>query len=248
MLSEAMVYSRPGILELLPALPDQLSKGTIKGVRGRNRIRVESLTWDLDGRTATVVLTSDVTQNITLISRRGMTSVTTTATVTPSPIGSHARGVSLTAGTRTTITIGLLSGAFRLVNRRSGKVLDIKDGSTADGATAIVWGWSDGINQQWRFQPNHDGSFRLVSVKSGKVLESPGGSTTKGQVLDQWTDNSATHQWWKVVPTSGGYCRLVNVKSGLCADAENGATADGTRIIQWSTDGGSNQEWQIVAV
>ncbi|MFE2710040.1 glycosyl hydrolase family 95 catalytic domain-containing protein [Streptomyces mirabilis] len=248
MLSEAMVYSRPGILELLPALPDQLSKGTIKGVRGRNRIRVESLTWDLDGRTATVVLTSDVTQNITLISRRGMTSVTTTATVAPSPLGSHARGVSLTAGTRTTITIGLLSGAFRLVNRRSGKVLDIKDGSTADGATAIVWAWSGGINQQWRFQPNHDGSFRLVSVKSGKVLESPGGSTTKGQVLDQWTDNSATHQWWKVVPTSGGYCRLVNVKSGLCADAENGATADGTRIIQWSTDGGSNQEWQIVAV
>ncbi|WP_257017074.1 RICIN domain-containing protein [Streptomyces sp. Ag82_O1-15] len=105
-----------------------------------------------------------------------------------------------------------------------------------------------GINQQWRFQPNHDGSFRLVSVKSGKVLDSPGGSTTKGQVLDQWTDNSAAHQWWKVVPTSGGYCRLVNVKRGLCADAENGATADGTRIIQWSTDGGSNQEWQIVAV
>ncbi|MFF2470135.1 RICIN domain-containing protein [Streptomyces mirabilis] len=105
-----------------------------------------------------------------------------------------------------------ISGAFRLGNRRSGKVLDIKDGSTADGATAIVWAWSGGINQQWRFQPNHDGSFRLVSVKSGKVLESPGGSTTKGQVLDQWTDNSATHQWWKVVPTSGGYCRLVNVK------------------------------------
>ncbi|MEU9544487.1 RICIN domain-containing protein [Streptomyces mirabilis] len=142
MLSEAMVYSRPGILEVLPALPDQLSKGTIKGVRGRNRIRVESLTWDLDERTATVVLTSDVTQNITLISRRGMTSVTTTATVAPSPLGSHARGVSLTAGARTTITIGLLSGAFCLVNRRSGKVLDIKDGSTADGATAIVWAWS----------------------------------------------------------------------------------------------------------
>ncbi|WP_055526518.1 glycosyl hydrolase family 95 catalytic domain-containing protein, partial [Streptomyces graminilatus] len=248
MLSEVLLYTRPGILELLPALPDQLAKGTIKGVLGRNRIRIESLAWDLAGRTATVVLTSAVTQDITLISRRGMTSVTTAATVAPSSLGGHARVVSLTAGTRTTVTIGLLTGAFRLVNRRSGKVLDLKDGSTASGATAILWPWNGGTNQQWRFLPNHDGSFRLASVRSGKVLESPGGSTAKGQVLDQWTDDSASHQWWKLVPTSGGHYRLVNARSGLCADAENGATADGTRVIQWSTDGGSNQEWQIVAV
>ncbi|MCL8017220.1 RICIN domain-containing protein [Streptomyces sp. AS02] len=248
MLAEAMVYSRPGILELLPALPDQLSKGTIKGVRGRNRITVESLSWDLAARTATVVLTSAVTQDITLISRRGMTSVTTGATVASSSLGSHARVVSLTAGTRTTITIGLLTGAFRLVNRRSGKVLDIKDASTANGASAILWPWAGGTNQQWTFLPNHDGSFRLVCAKSGKLLESPGGSTSKGQALDQWTDDSVAHQWWRLVPASSGYYRLVNVTSGLCADAENGATADGTRVIQWSTDGGTNQEWQIVAV
>ncbi|MFI5794549.1 glycosyl hydrolase family 95 catalytic domain-containing protein [Streptomyces sp. NPDC051677] len=246
MLAEAMLYSRPGILELLPALPDQLSKGAIKGVRGRNRITVQSLTWDLAARTATVVLTSAVTQDITLISRRGMTSVTTTATVAPSSLGSHARVVSLTAGTGTTITVGLLTGAFRLVNRRSGKVLDVSGGSTANGATAILWPWNGGTNQQWTFQPNHDGSFRLMSVKSGKVLECPGASTTKGQALDQWTDGSAAHQWWKLVPSSTGYYRIVNVNSGLCADAESGGTADGTRIIQWSTDGGSNQEWQIV--
>ncbi|WP_371574355.1 glycoside hydrolase N-terminal domain-containing protein [Streptomyces sp. NBC_01314] len=247
MISEALIYSRPGILELLPALPDQFSKGTIKGVRGRNRILVESLSWDTAARTATVVLTSAVTQDITLISRRGMTSVTTTATVATSSLGSHARVVSLTADTRTTITVGLLTGTFRLVNRRSGKVLDIKDASTADGASVIMWPWTGGTNQQWRFLPNHDGSFRLVCAKSGKLLESPGGSTTQGQALGQRTDTAEAHQWWRLVPAAtSGYYRLVNVRSGMSADAENGATADGTRIIQWPANGGSNQDWQIV--
>ncbi|WNM33599.1 RICIN domain-containing protein [Streptomyces sp. Li-HN-5-11] len=217
-------------------------------MRCRNRVRVESLAWDTAARTATVVLTSDITQDITLVSRRGMTSVTTSATVTSSSLGSHARVVSLTAGTRTTITIGLLTGTFRLVNRRSGTVMDIKDGSTADGAPAIIWTWNTGTNQQWRFLPNHDGSFRLACVKSGKLLESPNGSTTQGQTLDQSTDTAGAHQWWKLVPATSGYYRLVNVKSGMCVDAQNGYTADGTPLIQWPPNTGSNQEWQIVPI
>ncbi|MGW2643040.1 glycosyl hydrolase family 95 catalytic domain-containing protein [Streptomyces sp. NPDC001348] len=248
MLTESLIYSRPGILEVLPALPDQLPNGTIKGVRGRNRIRVESLAWDTTAHTATVVLTSDITQDVTLVCRRGITSVTTSATVTSSSLGSHARVVSLTAGTRTTITIGLLTGTFRLVNRRSGTVLDIKDGSTADSAPAIIWTWNTGTNQQWQFLPNHDGSFRPACVKSGKLLECPGGSTTQGQTLDQSTDNTGAHQWSKLVPAANGYHRIVNVKSGMCVDAQNGYTADGTPLIQWPPNTGSNQEWQIVAL
>jgi alpha-L-fucosidase 2 len=116
-LGEALVYSRPGILELLPALPDELSKGTITGVRCRNRILVESLSWDIEDGGATVVVISDITQDITLISRRGMASVTTTAPVAPSPLGDHARLVTLTAGTRTSITVGLPTSTSRRVSR-----------------------------------------------------------------------------------------------------------------------------------
>ncbi|MGW3038271.1 RICIN domain-containing protein [Streptomyces sp. NPDC001178] len=42
--------------------------------------------------------------------------------------------------------------------RDRGILLDIKDGSTADGAPAIIWPWNTGTNQQWRFLPNGDGS------------------------------------------------------------------------------------------
>ena len=153
-LAEALLYSRPGVLEILPALPGQLAKGSITGVRARGQIRIHSLSWDLSARTATLSVTSAINQDVTLISRRGMTSVTTSAPVTLSPLGSYARIVSLTAGQRVDITVALQSGYVRLVNRRSGKVLDVTGNGTADGVKVVQWTWSGGANQQWQLLSN----------------------------------------------------------------------------------------------
>uniref|UniRef100_UPI0006E22C7C alpha-L-fucosidase n=1 Tax=Streptomyces graminilatus TaxID=1464070 RepID=UPI0006E22C7C len=135
-------------------------------------------------------------------------------------------------------------GTFRLVNRKSGKVLDVSGASTADGGAAIQWPSSGGTNQQWRLVPNTDGSFRLSNVRSGKVLESPGGSA-QGAALDQWTDNGGDNQSWKLVPSAtSGYHQIVNVRTGWCVDVKDASTADGAAIIQWPATGGSNQDWQ----
>jgi hypothetical protein len=249
-LSEALIHTRPGIVELLPAVPDQLANGTITGVRGRNRVRIDSLSWDLPDRTATVTLTSATTQAITLISRRGIASITTSAPVASSPIGSHARVISLTAGQPMQVTVGLPTGTgtSRLLNRRSGKALDVNGGSTADGASIIQWPWTGATNQQWRLLPNQDGSFRLSSVRSGKVLDSPGGSG-QGAALIQWADNGGTNQWWRLVPAAtSGYHRLVNVSNGWCVDVEGGSTADGARVVQRPVSGESSQEWQVAGL
>ena len=250
-LAEALVYTRPGILELLPALPGQLPKGTINGVRGRNRILIQRLSWDTAARTATVTVTSAIAQNITLICRRGIASITTTAAITTSPLGNHARVVSLPAGTATEITIGLTgtgTGTYRLVNRNSGKVLDVNGASTADGAKIIQWTWQSGANKQWTLLPNPDGSYRLRSFNSGKVLDSPGGSS-QGATLQQWTDTNSDNQWWKLVPaTTSGYHRLVNVRNGWCADISGASTADGANVIQSPDSGGADREWQLVAL
>ncbi|CAM5449988.1 hypothetical protein SALBM311S_04532 [Streptomyces alboniger] len=106
-LAEALLHTRPGVLELLPALPEQWDKGTITGLRARGGIRVHSLDWDLSDGTTTVTVTSDRTQDVTLISRRGITAVTTSAQVGASTLGTHARNISLIAGRRTRFTISL---------------------------------------------------------------------------------------------------------------------------------------------
>lgn len=246
-LAEALIYSRPGVLEILPALPAQLAKGTITGVRARGRIHVHTFGWDLAARTATLSLTSAVDQQVTLISRPGMASVTTSAPVTASPLGNHARQVTLTAGQRTDVTVSLPAtslptGWHRLVNRASGKALDVTGASTADGAKVIQWTQTGSTNQQWQFLPNPDGSFRLVARHSGRLLTGSG----QGAQLDQWPDTGGDNQWWRLVDAGGGHHRIVNVRTGLCVDVEGGSTADGARVVQWPANGGANQEWRIV--
>lgn len=248
-LAEALLYSRPGVLEILPALPGQLAKGTITGIRARGQIRVHGLSWDTAARTATLSVTSAIGQDVTLISRRGMTSVTTSAPVATSPLGVNARVVSLSANQRTDITISLSqpqqSGYVKVVNRRSGKVLDVTGSGTADGVKVIQWTWSGGANQQWQVLSNPDGSVRLVNRNSGRLLDSPTGAG-QGTQLDQGQDTNSDNQWWKLADTGDGYCRLVNVRTGLCADVEGGSTSDGARVIEWPTNTGTNQQWQIV--
>ncbi|MEV7026079.1 alpha-L-fucosidase [Kitasatospora sp. NPDC093558] len=139
-------------------------------------------------------------------------------------------------------------GTFKLVNRNSGKVLDVSDASTADGAGLIQWPWTGGTNQQWKLVPNADGSYRLSNAKSGKVVDSPGNSA-QGANLDQWTGDGGDNQSWQLAPSAtGGYYRLVNVRNGWCADVKDASTADGAHVIQWPTTGGGNQDWQILAV
>ncbi len=140
------------------------------------------------------------------------------------------------------------AGTYRLVNRNSGKVLDVNGASTADGARVIQWTWTGATNQQWTLAPNPDGSYRLRAVNSGKVLDSPSGSA-QGAALDQSTDTNSDTQWWKLVPAStSGYYRLVNVHNGWCADVSGGSTADGASVIQWPVNTGANQEWQLVSL
>ncbi|ALE05739.1 lectin [Arthrobacter sp. ERGS1:01] len=250
-IAEALTYSRPGFLELLPALPEQLSKGTITGVRGRNRVLVESLTWDIAGQSAVATIVSDITQDITLACRRGITSITAAAaTVAASPLGDHARTVHLTAGVHVELQIGLLPAICQLVNRQSGKVMDVESQSTNDGAAVIQWSPAGGTNQQWKLFSGYDGSFRLSSVKSGKVLDNPGTSMTDGKPLDQWTDNFSPNQWWRLVPAAtSGYYRLVNVASGLCLDVTGSVATDGARLVQKTLSTSSaSQEWKLGAI
>lgn len=139
-------------------------------------------------------------------------------------------------------------GTYRLVNRNSGKVLDVNGASLADGAAVIQWPSTGGTNQHWQLQANSDGSYRLLNSRSGKLLDSPG-SSTQGAALDQWSDTSSTNQSWKLAPSStSGYYRLVNVRTGWCVDVANASTADGAAVIQWPTTGGANQDWQLVPV
>jgi alpha-L-fucosidase 2 len=78
---EMLAYSRPGVIEVLPALPPSLVKGSINGMLLRTFARLDKLAWDMNARTVDLTITSARKQDVTLIARHGIESVSAFAGV-----------------------------------------------------------------------------------------------------------------------------------------------------------------------
>ncbi|MCG5467931.1 RICIN domain-containing protein [Micromonospora sp. LAH09] len=135
---------------------------------------------------------------------------------------------------------------YVLVNRNSGKALDLYGSATNDGARVSQWTRNNGANQQWQFVDSGGGFYRLKSRHSGKVLDVSGFSTADGGAIVQWADLNGTNQQFRLADSDGGHVRLINRNSNKAVEVQGASTADGGNIVQYADWGGSNQQWQLV--
>jgi len=76
-----LAYSRPGVIEVLPALPPMLTTGSINGMLLRTFAKLDKLTWNMDSRTVDFTVTSFREQDVTLISRYGIEEISASSGV-----------------------------------------------------------------------------------------------------------------------------------------------------------------------
>ncbi|MGY0002907.1 endo-1,4-beta-xylanase [Micromonospora sp. I033] len=136
---------------------------------------------------------------------------------------------------------------YVLVNRNSGKAVDVYNLATNDGARITQWTRNDGANQQWQFVDSGGGYYRLRSRLSGKVLDVYNWSTANGGSIVQWADNNAANQQFSLQSVDG-YVQLINRNSGKAVEVQGASTADGGNIVQYDDWNGTNQQWQLVRV
>jgi len=141
-----------------------------------------------------------------------------------------------------------VNASYVLVNRGSGKALDVYNLSTADGARITQWTRNDGAQQQWQFVDTGDGYYRIKSRLSGKVLDVYNYSTADGANVVQYTDRNQTNQQFKLQDSTGGTVTLINRNSNKAVEVQGASTADGANVVQYSSWGGANQQWQLVPV
>jgi alpha-L-fucosidase len=232
----------------------QVDLGSTKSLTGAR------IAWELDA-TAYQYRIEGSTDKHSWTTLADPTIVTSTSQVQTAGFSAQARYVRVTiTGLPTGVQASIRSlevydrpiladaGTFKLVNRLSGKLMDVNGASAVDGASVIQWPSTGGTNQQWTLLPNADGSYRLSNVRSGKVLDSPS-SSAQNAALDQWADTGVANQSWQLVPSdSSGYYQLVNVGNGWCVDVANASTADGAKVVQSAATGGPSQDWQIVGL
>ncbi|MFP3986464.1 RICIN domain-containing protein [Streptomyces sp. E11-3] len=135
---------------------------------------------------------------------------------------------------------------YALVNRNSGKALDVYDVSTADGARVSQWTRNDGANQQWQFVDSGGGFYRLKARHSGKVLDVAGASTADGAAIQQWADHNGANQQFRLADADAGHVRLINRNSGKAVEVQGASSADGGDVVQYTDWGGANQQWQMI--
>src|SRR5690606_10601277 len=99
---------------------------------------------------------------------------------------------------------------YVLINRNSGKALDVYNLATNDGARIVQWSRNDGYQQQWQFVDSGGGYYRLRSRLSGKVLDVYNWSTANGGAIVQWSDHNGANQQFRLADSDGGYIRLIN--------------------------------------
>ncbi|WP_112263762.1 alpha-galactosidase [Lentzea terrae] len=133
--------------------------------------------------------------------------------------------------------------AYTLTAQHSGKLLDVLNLSTEDGADVGQWTANGQNNQRWVF--NDSGT--VVNVNSGKCLDVHGGAVDDGVRITQWTCHTGTNQQWRLQDT-GGRLQLIARHSNKCLTIQGAGTADGARAVQMTCGTGADQQWLRQAV
>lgn len=137
---------------------------------------------------------------------------------------------------------------FMIVNRNSGKAIDLISGNTSNGAHVNQWSYDyNGPNQRWALAPTENSDhFRITSWVSGKAACIEGDSTSVGAKLHafDYTGNNPGQQF-DLVDAGNGYYKIRNVKSGLFLEVVGGGTANNDRIQQNTDNGSNNQQWRL---
>jgi arabinogalactan endo-1,4-beta-galactosidase len=146
--------------------------------------------------------------------------------------------------------------SYKFVNRSSGGILSVYQGSNVPGAllNPETNSGNPSLSQQWRITSDMDGYFQVASLNPGagnttNALDDSGASTISGTAIVQSLANSSTEQEWTILSVGNGYFSLVNHLSGLALDTSGGSGALAGFVVQEPQSGSvQTQQWQIVAV
>ena len=138
-------------------------------------------------------------------------------------------------------------GRYKLVNRQSGKIVEVEGRSKDDGRRVQQFAYSGQPNAQWNITAQGNGYYLLVGADSGKALTVPKGQTEDLTGLQQATVNKSPSQRWKIEKAEGNYFKLTAEITGKALTAAGTFQAGGSTIVQSAYTGAPEQQWKIEA-
>ncbi|MEQ8818839.1 MAG: RICIN domain-containing protein [Sumerlaeia bacterium] len=140
------------------------------------------------------------------------------------------------------------SDVYYIEARHSGKVLQVANTSTANGANVEQWSNTGSDFQKWDVVEVSGGYYRITNVGSGKSLDVSAVSTANGANVQQWDYVGGGNQEWALADVGSGYVSIRARHSNKALDVSGISTANGGNIHQWDYLSGQNQQWKLVPV
>ena len=134
-----------------------------------------------------------------------------------------------------------------IINRASGKGLDVENRGTGDAANIQQWDFGNNPNQVWDVVDQGAGRFSIINQGSNKALDVANHSAADGANVQQFRFANGDNQLWRLERVGGGYYHIVSVSSGKCLDADQGRiNENGANVQQWTCNAGAlNQQWRF---
>ncbi|WP_310395007.1 RICIN domain-containing protein [Hymenobacter sp.] len=135
---------------------------------------------------------------------------------------------------------------YGVINRGSGRCLDVANASTTSGAPGVQWEFTHANSQQWRFVPLRAGSeyYRIEARHSGQCLTLS--KAGENAALVQRPFQGSAEQQWRLVPAGPlGSFQLENKSEGLTAALAGADKFNGTPVLAQKANGRASQQWRL---
>lgn len=127
----------------------------------------------------------------------------------------------------------------------SNYVLDVKDGSTSNGANIQLYEANDTAAQQFKVSHDSQGYVTFANVKSGKVLDLSDAVVKDGGNIQQYKSNGTRAQKWIVKQDGNGYVVMSAINPNYIFDLNGGSVRNGSNVQLHSVTGSNSQRWNI---
>ena len=139
----------------------------------------------------------------------------------------------------------LREGTYYTIAAVNGRVLEVADFNTENGASVRLWSYEGQPWQQWSFEEAADGQYRIRNRFTGKVMDLAMSGVANGTWVHQWSVTSGSGQRWKVEPAGNGRVKLRNVLADKVIDLVGMRVDNGTQAQIWQDVFGENQLWKL---
>jgi hypothetical protein len=143
--------------------------------------------------------------------------------------------------------LGVLKQDVHIINKKSGKCLDVEGWGDEDGTPVIQFKFHGSENQLWSLLRTEVSRFKIRSKHSGKFLDVVRQSTKAGAYVHQWSSHEGNSQDWQIEPLSGGAFKIMCTHSKKYLAVEAGSGEDNARVVQQAWRDDDSFRWWVNA-